>query len=285
MTRRPEETLTFISPVGTGETVTITATPGNEFVTFGTTLIVNHIVVSNTAPIDGAGVEFVFKRTTTETAPAAISTNATQKATDDFVPPDATDDPTGVTSSYKYEWVAKRQGTTGNWGEFSAWALWAKYSVDVAGVDRPAQTVNWTSTDDGNSYSHDEDGNAVTVPTVAPDSPAVEGSPPQFASADVSGSALNVVFTDSLGSAKPGNTDWSVRVNASAVAVTAQAIAGDVVTLTLASAVTAGQSVTVSYTAPGKRIGAGRRGRPRCADFWAGGSGQCTRRGRSSHGA
>ena len=38
-----------------------------------------------------------------------------------------TDDPSGVDATNQFEWVAERVGTAGNWGEFSAPALWAKF--------------------------------------------------------------------------------------------------------------------------------------------------------------
>ena len=56
VTRGPGETLTVLSPAGTGEDVAVTATPGNEFATFGVTVSVTHTIGSIFAdPADSAG--------------------------------------------------------------------------------------------------------------------------------------------------------------------------------------------------------------------------------------
>ena len=46
VTRGPGETLTALSPVGTGEDVEVSATPGNEFATFGASISVTYTVVN-----------------------------------------------------------------------------------------------------------------------------------------------------------------------------------------------------------------------------------------------
>ena len=80
---------------------------------------------------DGLGYEFIYKRTTSSTAPA---TPTTTSQADGYVPTGWTDDPTGVDSTNPYEWVVYRQKTDGVWGNFigsatnnSVAALWAKY--------------------------------------------------------------------------------------------------------------------------------------------------------------
>ena len=85
---------------------------------------------------DGSGAQFVYIRTATDTAPTAITTNAAQKANDSYVPTGWTNNPTGVDSTNKFEWVSSRLGSTGAWGEFSVPARWARYSEDgAAGAD------------------------------------------------------------------------------------------------------------------------------------------------------
>ena len=81
---------------------------------------------------DGAGYQFVFRRTTTSTAPTSITTTNAQRSNDTFVPTNWTNNPTGVDATNKYEWVAVRIGSSGDWGEFSAPAVWAKFSEDGA---------------------------------------------------------------------------------------------------------------------------------------------------------
>lgn len=80
---------------------------------------------------DGLGYEFIYRRTTSSSAPAT-PTDTSQ--TTGYVPSGWTDDPTGVNSLYPYEWVCYRQRTDGQWGNFigsatnnAVAALWAKY--------------------------------------------------------------------------------------------------------------------------------------------------------------
>lgn len=73
---------------------------------------------------DGDGVEYIYKRTTTNLSPDR-PTEVSQE--DDFVPEGWTDDPTGVNENNMYEWVCVRKYRDGFWGEFSNPALWAKW--------------------------------------------------------------------------------------------------------------------------------------------------------------
>ena len=88
---------------------------------------------------DGFGYEYIYKRTSSATAP---STPTEQSQEDGFVPSGWTDDPTGVSASYMYEWVCYRKKTLGVWGAFigsasdnSKAALWAKYGQTGAKGD------------------------------------------------------------------------------------------------------------------------------------------------------
>ena len=73
---------------------------------------------------DGDGVEYIYKRTTTNSSPDR-PTEVSQE--DDFVPEGWTDDPTGVNENNMYEWVCVRKYKEGIWSEFSNPALWAKW--------------------------------------------------------------------------------------------------------------------------------------------------------------
>ena len=75
---------------------------------------------------DGDGTEYVFKRTEVETAPS--KPNATSSA-DGFVPTGWTDEPSGVSADYPFEWVSVRHKTNGSWGFFSTPTLWNNYVV------------------------------------------------------------------------------------------------------------------------------------------------------------
>lgn len=75
---------------------------------------------------DGDGMEYIFQCTEVETAPSTpliFSPNA------GFVPSGWTDEPSGVSADYPFEWVSVRHKTNGKWGAFSKPTLWNNYVV------------------------------------------------------------------------------------------------------------------------------------------------------------
>ena len=94
--------------------------------------------------MDGDGMEYAFVRTQSETAPTITNSNDTYDGKtytdDEYLPMTsagrATDDPSGVNATYKYEWVIKRSKSAAvdgvrTWERYSGtMSLWAKYSVD-----------------------------------------------------------------------------------------------------------------------------------------------------------
>ena len=103
---------------------------------------------------DGFGYEYIYKRTTTSSAP---STPTGTSQNDDYVPSGWTDDPSGVNGTYKYEWLCYRKKVDGKWGKFigsaannAVAALWAKYGTDGAdgsdgsdGADAPYYEIRY----------------------------------------------------------------------------------------------------------------------------------------------
>lgn len=87
--------------------------------------------------VDGTDYEWVFTRTTSETAPDT----PTSQDEDDYIPDGWTDDAEGPDNTHPFEWTCKRIKVNGHWGDFSAPSLWAKYSfngedgVDGEGVE------------------------------------------------------------------------------------------------------------------------------------------------------
>ena len=74
---------------------------------------------------------------------------------------------------------------------------------------------------------------------------------PVFGAAAVNGATLTMTYNEAInGAAAPQASSFSVVVDGAAVDVNAVAVAGQAVTLTLASAVLAGDVVLVSYTDP-----------------------------------
>ena len=85
---------------------------------------------------DGLGYEYIYKRTTTDTAPET-PTETSQE--DGFVPDGWTDSPTGVDNNNRYEWIAYRKKIEGVWSDFigragnpTIAALWAKFGQQGA---------------------------------------------------------------------------------------------------------------------------------------------------------
>lgn len=75
---------------------------------------------------DGDGIEYIYQRTEVERAPSTpliFSPNA------GFVPSGWTDEPSGVSAGYPFEWVSMRKKTNGVWGGFSEPTLWNNYVV------------------------------------------------------------------------------------------------------------------------------------------------------------
>ena len=84
---------------------------------------------------DGKSYEYVYSRSQTLSPPKMAEGDKYKPNIDDFVPAPFdgftwTDNPTGVTSTWVYEWVSTRVKVNGKWGYFSPPALRAKWSVD-----------------------------------------------------------------------------------------------------------------------------------------------------------
>lgn len=73
---------------------------------------------------DGTDIEFIYLRNTGSTPSKPTSVN-----TDDYVPTGWTDEPSGVSAGYPFEWVSIRHKTNGKWGSFSEPTLWNNYVV------------------------------------------------------------------------------------------------------------------------------------------------------------
>lgn len=94
--------------------------------------------------VDGTDVEWIFKRTSSNTAPNTPSGSDE----DGYVPSGWTNNPTGPNSERPYEWTCVRYKTGGHWSGYSAASLWAKWSFDGAdGVDGEGVEYIFTRTE------------------------------------------------------------------------------------------------------------------------------------------
>ena len=110
---------------------------------------------------DGDGVEYIYQRTKLPASPQEITDNNPDQ--DEYIPQSApgeqpwTDDPTGVTQEFQYEWVSQRKykGDTHKWGNFSSPSLWAKYGDN--GQDGNHLRVMYTKTSGSDVKPRDPD--------------------------------------------------------------------------------------------------------------------------------
>ena len=72
------------------------------------------MVLLDPAGSDGAGYQFIFRRTTTDTAPTSPTTTAAQRRNDAYVPTGWSDDPTGVDATNLIR-VGERFGSGHQW--------------------------------------------------------------------------------------------------------------------------------------------------------------------------
>ena len=98
--------------------------------------------------MDGDGSEYIFRRYAAElTASEIISNNPTpsdwetntsyQSTTEEYIPTNWTDSPTGADISTRFEYVCIRKfdGSTGKWGRFSNPSVWSRYLQGEPGAD------------------------------------------------------------------------------------------------------------------------------------------------------
>ena len=123
----------------------------------------------------------------------------------------------------------------------------------VTNLSDPRRTISGLTNDVSHSirvlaYNRNGDG-ASTEVTATPT--ATDTSAPTLLTARVERTVLRLTWREALGtSSMPAKSAFTVNVGASARATDEVLISGSVVTLTLESAVDAGDAVTVSYSAP-----------------------------------
>ena len=79
--------------------------------------------------IDGNGTEWIYYLNNSETFDGNDPSAWAASQEDDYIKSGTgwTDDPTGVSATKRFEWIAKRSKTNGTWGKFTPPHIWAKY--------------------------------------------------------------------------------------------------------------------------------------------------------------
>ena len=115
------------------------------------------------------------------------------------------------------------------------------------------RTVGGLTNDEGYTlrvlaYNYNGDGAATEI-THTPT--ATDATAPALLAARVDGVTLRLIWREALdGSSEPATSAFTVNVNGSSRGIGEVSVSGDVATFSLESAVSAGDTVTVSYTAP-----------------------------------
>ena len=227
-------TLTLVTAVSAGETVTLgyrvptsqsdarlQDLVGNAAASFS-----GQVVTNNTAPAPVPGSPTNLQVARHQSGQLLASWNA----------PGSGATPTG----YTLQW--KESGD--DWAD--------QDDVTGAGVTGTSHII--TGLTDGTEYNvrviATTDG-AGSAPSGEVTATPTETTPPELSSASVDGAELTLTFDEALNTDEtPDTSAFAVTVAGGGRGVQAVAVSGSAVTLTLATAVVAGDAVTVDYTAP-----------------------------------
>ena len=242
-------TLTLASAVTAGQTVTVSytvptgdsATPIRDAAGNDAAALTNEVVANNTPGIVLSPTSLTVAEGGTGTYTVRLNTQPTGNVTVTVARSGSTDvsfdtsTASGVQTTLAF--------TTGNWSTAQTVTVSAAADTDT---DIDSATLAHTAMGGGyDSFAADL---SVTV------SDAGDTTDPALSAASVNGSTLTLTYNEALDTnSMPASSAFSVTVAGSTRALdntNPVAISGSAVTLTLASAVTAGQTVTVSYTVP-----------------------------------
>ena len=229
--------LLLSSAVESGDTVTVDYTApdgtdaiqdsdGRKAVSFSGREVTNNTASSGTArsePVQAPGSLKVVRH---ESGKLRASWNA----------PESGDDPTG----YTLQW--KRSGD--DWAEPA--------EVSEANVKGTSRVI--TGLTDGTEYAVrviSTTDNAESTPSGEVTATPRETVPPTPSAASVDGATLTITFDEALDTAQaPDKSSFVVTVAGSSRGIDTVAVSGSAVTITLVTAVFAGEAVTVDYTTP-----------------------------------
>ena len=231
---------------GSAVTITLaTAVSAGDSVTVGYTAPAGESASRLRDLAGNAAASFSGKSVTNNTAPAQapgsptglqVARHESGQLLASWTAPDSDPAPTG----YTLQW--KESG--GDWSDQAGVS-----QVDITGV---SQII--TGLSDGVEYAvrviatRDD---AESAPSDEVTATPTETTPPELSSASVDGAMLTLTFDEPLDTAEtPDGSTFTVTVANGGRGVDTVAVSGSVVTLTLATAVDAGDAVTAAYKAP-----------------------------------
>ena len=216
-------TVDYTKPSGTN---VIKDTQGREADSFTGQEVTNNTVSAGTGKSQAPGSPTILKVARHESGQLKASWNA----------PDSGATPTGYT--------VQRKESEDDWDDAD--------DVSEANVKGVSHVI--TGLTDGVQYTVRViayKGNAESDPSVEITATPQETVPPSPSSASVDGATLTITFDEPLDTGEtPDKSAFAVTVAGNSRGVSAVAVSGSAVTLTLVTAVSEGDAVTVDYTAP-----------------------------------
>jgi uncharacterized repeat protein (TIGR02059 family) len=229
-----EVTVAYTDPSVSNDSTAVQDAAGNDAATLAATSVTNNSTVDSTVPSFVSAATNAAGTTVTLTYSEALS--ATTAGTSDFTVLVG-----GVSRSVSSVAVS---GSTVVLTLSSA--VGAGQSVSVAYTDP-------TGSNDTNALQDAAGNDAATLAaTSVTNNSTVDQSVPTFVSAatNTAGTTITLTYSEALSATTAAGSDFSVLVGGVSRAVSSVAVSGSTVVLTLASAVGAGQSVSVAYTDP-----------------------------------
>ena len=241
-------TLTLVTAVAAGDTVTVDYTAPADVGTAGVQDLSGNAApsFSGQAVTNDTAPEQPLEPSQTERSPQDIlgsptglqvARHGSGKLVASWIAPDTGPVPTGYTVRWKEsgdDWadqddVSEAHITNGFWHIITGLTDGTEYAVRVI-----------ATTDDAES---EPSGEVTATPG--------ETTPPELSSASVDGATLTLTFNEALDTGDaPDRSAFAVTVAGSGRGVDTVAVSGSAVTLTLVTAVAAGEAVALDYTAP-----------------------------------
>ena len=241
-------TLTLVTEVAAGDTVTVDYTAPADVGTAGVQDLSGNAApsFSGQAVTNDTAPEQPLEPSQTERSPQDIlgsptglqvARHGSGKLVASWIAPDTGPVPTGYTVRWKEsgdDWadqddVSEAHITNGFWHIITGLTDGTEYAVRVI-----------ATTDDAES---EPSGEVTATPG--------ETTPPELSSASVDGATLTLTFNEALDTGEtPDRSAFPVTVAGSGRGVDAVAVSGSAATLTLVTAVAAGEAVALDYTAP-----------------------------------